>query len=50
MTEFEGFDKTRQHSNIGISSNWLTYGDYMQKQDFELLLKILHRHLFSWWD
>lgn len=39
-----------QSCKMGICFDWLHYGDYMQKQDLELLCKILRKNLFSWWD
>ena len=48
--EFTKFDKTGQQNNLGICSDWLSYDDYMQKQDLELLCKLIRKNLFSWWD
>jgi len=39
-----------QSCNIGICSDWLHYGDYMQKQDLKYLCETLQKHLFNWWD
>jgi len=48
--EFEGWNLSFQSCSLGVCSNWLRYGDYMQKQDLELLCKIIQKQLFSWWD
>lgn len=35
---------------LGICKNCGNYEAYMQKQDLELLCKLIQKNLFSWWD
>lgn len=42
-------DNNYKRSEIGEQS-LLKYDDYMRDQDLEYLLKIMKKHVFSWWD
>lgn len=48
--KFKDFNLIAQRCKIGISSDWLNYENYMEKQDLELLCKILQKRLFTWMD